>query len=303
MQEVMPFDFQGKSVRVIRDEQWEPWWVATDVCKVLDIANPRDAVGRLDDDEKSQVLDPSTVGNSDASEYKHLLNVVNESGLYHLIFRSNKPEAKDFRRWITHEVLPALRKTGQYTMPQAPTLSERFLGGRPWDQVVSEIGGIKAMLAMTGLDANQCALGAFQRYDALNGTRVMEVLPPDALRLTSPNQCAELRPSDLAQRFGVVFTTGRPDAHAVNRLLESLGFQVRTKGEMLDWTPTAKGWPFATIKDLPKNAGTGRSERQLFWLDTLLENAQVAQELERLGRLRLSKVVRGRTAQRSLDLH
>jgi len=235
MQELMPFDFQGKSVRVVRDEQGEPWWVATDVCKVLGIANPSDAIKRLDDDEKMTLEISEGLINHGLSNNAPgtRLNLVNEPGLYHLILRSNKPEAKDFRRWITHEVLPALRRTGQYTMPRpstAPTLSERFLGGRPWEQVVSEIGGIKAMLAMTGLDANQCALGAFQRYDALNGTRVMEVLPPDALRLTSPNQCAELRPSDLAHRFGVVFTTGRPDAHAVNRLLESLGFQVRTKG-------------------------------------------------------------------------
>lgn len=75
---------------------------------------------------------------------------------------------------------------------------------------------------------------------------------------------------------------------------------------MMSWTPTAKGWPFALAKDLPKNAGAGRSERQLFWKDTLLENVELARTLEALGRER--RVMAEKVAERScrqamLDIH
>jgi prophage antirepressor-like protein len=300
-QQIVPFDFQGAAVRVVLDDGGDPWFHGNDVCVVLGYSNPRKAIADhvdVDDVTKRDTID--SLGRTQQ------VNHVNESGIYALIFGSNKPEAKVFKRWITREVLPTLRKTGQYIVPQpsaAQTLSERFLGGRPWDQVVAEIGGIKSMLAMAGLDNNQCALGAFQRYDALNGTRVLEVLPPEALRLTSPNQCAELRPTDLARRFGIVFRTGRPDAATVNRLLEALGYQRHTPDELLPWTPTDQGRPFVTIKDLPKNAGTGRSERQLFWLDTLLENTRVAQEFEAMGRALQARARRAEGFQRMLELH
>ena len=86
----------------------EPWWYAVDVCAVLDLGNPRMAVARLDEDERS------TVSSTDGGPNR---NVVNESGLYSLILGSRKPEAKAFKRWLTHEVLPSIRKTGGYQAP------------------------------------------------------------------------------------------------------------------------------------------------------------------------------------------
>lgn len=86
----------------------EPWFVAVDVCKALDIVNARDAVKRLDDDEKNTVvLTDGIPGNPNKT-------IVNEYGLYALVLSSRKPEAKAFKRWITHEVLPIIRKTGGY---------------------------------------------------------------------------------------------------------------------------------------------------------------------------------------------
>ena len=105
------FDFNEKTVRVIMQDG-EPWWVAKDVCNILGLSNARDAISVLDDDEKrvSEIPTPSNGGYSK-------LNIVSESGLYTLIIRSNKPEAKQFKRWITHEVIPSIRKTGSYVMP------------------------------------------------------------------------------------------------------------------------------------------------------------------------------------------
>lgn len=91
----------------------EPWFVAADVCHALDIGNPSDALNRLDDDERTLV---SIEGASNGKP----VNGVNEPGLYSLVLGSRKPEAKAFKRWITHEVIPAIRKTGGYRVPQSP---------------------------------------------------------------------------------------------------------------------------------------------------------------------------------------
>lgn len=87
----------------------EPFFVAKDICAILEIANHNDAISRLDEDEKGRSVLPTQFGNKET-------NLVNESGLYHLIFQSRKPEAKTFRKWVTSEVLPSLRKTGKYEM-------------------------------------------------------------------------------------------------------------------------------------------------------------------------------------------
>lgn len=97
----------------------EPWFVAVDVCAALDLSNVTKALIRLDDDEKSQVIDPATLNSVQGTEINNLLNVINESGLYSLILTSRKPEAKKFKKWVTSEVLPAIRKTGRYVHPEA----------------------------------------------------------------------------------------------------------------------------------------------------------------------------------------
>lgn len=97
-------------LRVIMiDEQ--PWFAVNDICTALELVNPRKAFADLDDDEKG-VTTSYTPGGTQK------LNIVNEAGLYCLIFKSRKPEAKKFKRWVTHEVLPAIRKTGSYGTPQ-----------------------------------------------------------------------------------------------------------------------------------------------------------------------------------------
>ena len=86
----------------------EPWFVASDVCRALEIKNNRDAITRLDPDEKGVALTDTPGGIQEVS-------VVSESGLYSLVLSSRKPEAKLFKRWIIHDVIPAIRKTGMYS--------------------------------------------------------------------------------------------------------------------------------------------------------------------------------------------
>lgn len=100
------FQYQGAQLRVVLKDG-EPWFVARDVCDILEIANSRDAVARLEPDEKGVVSTDTPGGRQE-------VQAVNEPGLYTLILGSRKPEAKAFKRWITHEVLPTIRKTGGY---------------------------------------------------------------------------------------------------------------------------------------------------------------------------------------------
>lgn len=138
--EIIPFDFEEQAVRVVMRGD-EPWFVANDVCRVLEIGNSRDAIARLDDDERD------CVGITDAIGRDRETNVVSESGLYALVFTSRKPEAKRFRKWITAEVLPAIRKTGRYEHPaavEAPPTGTGEIAGMPireaelWLQMVRE---------------------------------------------------------------------------------------------------------------------------------------------------------------------
>ncbi|MCP1197017.1 Bro-N domain-containing protein [Acetobacter senegalensis] len=112
MSAVMPFSFDGHAVRVLT-HGGEPWFVLADVCGVLEHTNSRVAAERLDEDEKG-VSSVYTPGGPQE------MSIINESGLYNLIFTSRKPEAKRFRKWVTGEVLPAIRKTGSFGLPSTP---------------------------------------------------------------------------------------------------------------------------------------------------------------------------------------
>ena len=96
----------------------EPWFIASDVCKSLDIKNATDTLKRLDEDEKSR-FNLGLPGGA--------TNCVNEYGLYNLVLASRKPEAKKFKRWITHEVIPSIRKTGGYQIPADPMAALKLM--------------------------------------------------------------------------------------------------------------------------------------------------------------------------------
>lgn len=112
MDQIVPFTYEGTSVRTVATEDGTPWFVAKDVCNILGLSNPRTSLALLDEDEKG-VHSMDTLGG------KQELTTVNEAGLYALILKSRKPEARKFKRWVTHEVLPSIRKRGGYLTPEA----------------------------------------------------------------------------------------------------------------------------------------------------------------------------------------
>ena len=109
----MPQIFESKEFGKIRvvEHSGAPWFVGKDVCDCLEIGNSRDAAASLDDDEKGVALIDTPGG-------KQEMSIISEPGLYSLVLRSRKPEAKAFKRWIVHEVLPAIRKHGGYLTPK-----------------------------------------------------------------------------------------------------------------------------------------------------------------------------------------
>lgn len=119
MNELKVFRYEENDVRTV-EKDGEPWFVLKDVCRVLGISKYRDAAERLDPDEREPVRVDTPGGPQE-------MTCVNESGLYSVILRSDKPEAKPFRRWVTSEVLPSIRKHGGYIAGQEQMSPEELM--------------------------------------------------------------------------------------------------------------------------------------------------------------------------------
>lgn len=109
MNNLQIFVYSGEQLRTVQRDDGL-WWVLRDVCRVLGLAEPHRVASRLDDDEKGRTQVTTPGGTQE-------MTIINEPGLYAVILRSDKPEAKQFKRWVTHDVLPSIRKTGAYGVP------------------------------------------------------------------------------------------------------------------------------------------------------------------------------------------
>lgn len=123
MNELQIFNYNGGEVRTVQKDG-EPWFVLKDVCTALGISHVKDTANRLENDEVGQTEVIDSIGRTQTA------TIINESGLYSVILRSDKPEAKPFRKWVTSEVLPSIRKHGAYMTPEtleAAILSPDYL--------------------------------------------------------------------------------------------------------------------------------------------------------------------------------
>jgi prophage antirepressor-like protein len=246
------FRFDSHEVRVIQDADGEPWFVAKDVCEVLDIQNSRDAIGKLDEDEKGVALTYTPGGRQE-------MGTVRESGLYTLILRSREATtpgtvAHRFRRWVTSEVLPSIRKRGSYTVPgaQVPArvqdlvsaivvmceATAKFPGVRPGIMAASMLNCIHVN---TGIDIEPVRLAlppANEPICSLNATRVGELLGVSAVM--------------------------------ANKMLSVQGLQVRNERNEWELTEAGKAWAEA----LPF-VNNGHSGYQILW------NPEVVKELSK----------------------
>ena len=225
-QSIVPFDFQGNRVRVIVDEQGEPWFVAVDVCRCLGLDNSTRAIERLDEDEKSQVIDPSVLNNNQGTGINILLNTISESGLYSLILTSRKPEAKAFKRWVTHEVLPSIRKTGSYCIPQSRPLPEVLRQEADWNRAVAELAkSYSQMYLSLGVRGPRRVLAIENAMRERHGIEMGKVAPLPGPQ-TADNRYAVIvedriiTPTQIGAALGL-------SAIAANLLLEKHGIYVQ----------------------------------------------------------------------------
>jgi prophage antirepressor-like protein len=249
MNQMIPFKYEANEIRVIQDEQGEPWWVAKDVCSVLDISNDRMVVSRLDERDVSQ----SDIIDSTGRMQK--TNIINESGLYTLILRSDKPQAKAFQRWITAEVLPAIRKTGTYAALNAKPITIIPL--------TKEFRAAMEMARAIGFSGNQAVLSANKAVKKITRFNCLELM--DAEKLICEVQEIALTASDAGTRLGM-------SGQQVNKMLQEKGLQdsFRDSKNRLYWSPTEKGKPYAVLKDTGKKHGDGTPVQQLMWMESVL---------------------------------
>lgn len=156
MSSLQVFTYQESRIRtVLRDG--ELWFVAKDVCDVLEVGNPSDALTRLDADERALDSIEGISGRMTPA------NIVNESGLYSLILGSRKPEARAFKRWVTHEVLPSIRRTGSYSFNQPRSIE---------DLIILQAQSMKEIRAQAD-EALRLAEVANHRIDSLDNVNVI----------------------------------------------------------------------------------------------------------------------------------
>ena len=127
--EIQRFAFRGASLRTLTDEAGEPWFVLKDCMSILDLGNPTETVKMFDKDEFSTTEVIDSIGR------RQQTYIISEPGLYRLVMKSRKPEAKEFQRWVTHEVLPSIRKHGGYMAGQERMTPEQMaLASMRWLQ-------------------------------------------------------------------------------------------------------------------------------------------------------------------------
>ena len=238
------FRYKEQQVRTV-ERNGEVWFVAKDVCDVLEIQNSNDTVAKeLDADEKGieKIYTPGGAQN---------MTIINEPGLYALVLRSNKPEAKSFSRWVRHEVLPSIRKTGTYSVNA--------------DKVIVPSGvmeSAKLIFEVAGIKDNQLALALDNVHKSYTGRSALEA---GQITLTAPSKTQLLTPTEIGNHFGL-------KAHRVNEILAGAGYQHKINGK---WEALPPGEAYAVMQDTGKRHSNGTPVRQLKWNSGILEAMDV----------------------------
>lgn len=217
MSAVIPFSFEEHDVRVVTSEE-QPWFVLADVCGVLEIANPTRAANRLEADEYAL---HSMKG---ADNRPRETTIINESGLYSLILTSRKAAAKRFRKWVTGEVLPAIRKTGGY-MAAAPEETPEELALRAMTILQATVERQKQQLAevQPKAEAHDRLAGTEGSISITEGAKLLQVRPKDLFAWLSCNGWIYRRPGNANWLGYSSHTTSGDLVHKVTTVLKPDG--------------------------------------------------------------------------------
>ena len=216
MTALISYQFDQYPVRVMTIDG-APWFVANDICNALLIKNARDALARLDEDEKG-------VGLTDTLGGRQELNIVSESGMYALVLGSRKPEAQRFRKWVTAEVLPSIRRTGSYSLPVNDDGAASPLPDGDWTPR-DKIAWVRTMLHLRGRGA------------ALDVARILQLPMPD-------NAAAALADPELERRARE-WLAGRAEFRNLDELAAATGCVDR---RLLGDLARALGWHSKTVR-------------------------------------------------------
>jgi len=255
MNNVIPFRYESKEVRVIKDEIGNPWWVAKDVCGALSIVDYSQAVEKLDDDERDRYKVPTPRGTQE-------MLLINESGLYTLILRSNKPKAKSFRRWVTHEVLPSIRKNGYYqfspdygiTLHNIKTFESGFMDAKNFAETV-------------GYNGDEALLSADNLVKKITGLSCLDLL--GIPQLNKNKQERYYTATELSQELNDEYESARE----INLMLASLGLQERYRDANgnFRWRPTKKGREYVIIRDTGMCHTSSEPILQMAWKESVID--------------------------------
>jgi len=245
MNNIIPFDFEGSSIRLV-DLEGSPWFIAMEVASILDYSDAFEMTKRLDEDEK-QNLQIAGFG-------PRGVTVISESGLYSAILSSRKPEATRFKKWVTAEVLPSIRKTGSYTAQKAAPSPVRLA----YD-AAKAFPPLFRVARLLGCDKNAAAISANQMVRKLTDVNLLEGL--GQVHLEAEKQDTQFfTPTELGKRIGA-------SARGVNLLLAEAGMQMK-RGDV--WEVTDAGREFARILDTGKKHGSGVPIQQVKWSPNVL---------------------------------
>lgn len=243
MKEVIPFNFEAQQIRVVKDEQGEPWFVAKDVCTVLG-TKTSDLAAILDADEKGT----DTIGTPGGPQK---MSTINEPGLYKLILRSRKPQAKPFQNWVTKVVLPSIRKTGGYIAGEE-TMDEDELVLKAMQVLQRKLEEKQKVIEEQALQLSQQKpkVEAWEKYLTSEGTFTLEGLAK-VLGFTAIKLCRQLREDGYLAKYRDAKGnfTNLPNKKSVEQGLFKVMPGTYTYSDKFGETHTV---PYLTTRALPK---------------------------------------------------
>ena len=239
------------------EKDGEPWFVAKDLADILGYTTTEKMTRRLEKDEKANILwrgSPSNVTQK---------TVINESGLYEAIFGSHMPKAKAFRKWVKTEVLPSIRKTGQYKHIDKP---KAIVKSPTRSKVASDLAANIRIAKLFGLEGNQALLSANMMISKQYKEFGVNPLLESGVELVSEKKIQYFTPTSLGNQIGGVSPS------QVNQMLAEAGMQEETRGpkNKLIWKILEKGKPFCEMIDTGKTHN-GAPIMQVKWCADVLK--------------------------------
>lgn len=262
MSDLTVFEFESHAVRFVGTAD-DPWWVAADVCTALEVKNPSQAIERLDDDERAMF----NIGRQGEAW------CINESGLYSLVLTSRKAQAKRFKKWITSEVLPNIRKIGKYQLPQVEQSTVPHPETKLLPPSVEDICNvIDLTLGKTDLHPNLIA-GKKLNAIAKEHPNLAATAEEAKSALSLPVEDELLYPTDLGKKLELS-TSEKWSGIRVNKALTEQGFQIPNPEKNPSYLPTEKGKPYSKLT-LDTARGRDKTVQTLKWYPSVLDVLEV----------------------------